>query len=119
MYTDPHREHQTRYVIQRYVHRPLLINGRKFDIRVWVFIDANLQCYLFKEGYLRLSGYNYSVTKESISNVFIHLTNNAIQKNSDAYGTYEQGNQLSFADFRKHLDEKTAIKYEEIVHRMR
>jgi hypothetical protein len=35
----------------------------------------------------------------------VHLTNNAIQKNSKSYGQFEDGNQLSFNDFQKYLDE--------------
>ena len=75
-------------MIQKYISNPLFINKRKFDIRVWVLIDTNFHSYFFKEGYLRLSGYEYSLTKEELSNLYIHLTNNAIQKNSPVYGAH-------------------------------
>ena len=68
------------FVIQKYVERPLLINNRKFDIRVWVLVTHSLNVYFFKEGYIRTSAETYST--ENIDNYFIHLTNNAIQKNS-------------------------------------
>lgn len=35
----------------------------------------------------------------------MHLTNNAIQKNSEKYGLYEEGNQLTFDDFDKYFAE--------------
>lgn len=35
-------------------------------------------CYLFDEGYIRMSSYKYTVEEEQIDNLAIHLTNNAI-----------------------------------------
>lgn len=43
------------FVIQKYIERPLLIDGRKFDIRLWVLVSIDMKCYLFKEGYVRTS----------------------------------------------------------------
>lgn len=34
----------------------------------------------------------------------IHLTNDAIQKKSEDYGKYENGNKISFSDFQRYLD---------------
>ena len=34
----------------------------------------------------------------------IHLTNDAVQKKSEDYGKYENGNKISFSDFQKYLD---------------
>jgi hypothetical protein len=48
-----------------------------------------------------MSSEQYSTT--DISNYFIHLTNNAVQKYSKEYGQFESGNQMSFASFRRIL----------------
>jgi len=56
-----------------------------------------------REGYIRTSCAFYNT--EDTENRFVHLTNNAIQKYSDNYGKYEDGNQLSYASFQKYLDE--------------
>lgn len=89
------REHS--FVIQKYIERPLLIRGRKFDIRMWVLVTQSLDVLIFREGYIRMSSEQYRA--DDISNVFVHLTNNAIQKYSENYGAQESGNQLSLAQF--------------------
>ena len=89
------------FIIQKYIERPLLANQRKFDIRVWVALTHDLDVYFFREGYLRTSSQPYSMNAQNLDDDFVHLTNNAIQKNSPEYGCHEDGNQLSFADFKK------------------
>ena len=91
------------FVIQKYIEKPLLIKGRKFDIRVWALVTNNLDIYFFKEGYLRTSSEEF--TLGNTDNYFIHLTNNAVQKYSSNYGQFENGNQLSFPWFQKYLEE--------------
>ena len=83
------------------MERPLLIHNRKFDIRVWTLITQNMNMYYFKEGYIRTSTEVYST--DNIDNYFIHLTNNSIQKNSEHYGMFESGNQLSYKDLNKFI----------------
>lgn len=40
----------------------------------------------------------------------IHLTNDAVQKKSEDYGKYENGNKISFGDFQKYLDNSVSDK---------
>lgn len=96
----------TQFIIQKYIEDPLLIKGRKFDIRVWVLVTQNLDCYFFKEGYIRTSSSQYTTDASALANDWVHLTNNAIQKHNPTYGDFEDGNQMSFAEFRKYLKEK-------------
>ena len=56
----------------------MLINKRKFDIRVWVLVTQEMDAYFFREGYLRTSSSEYSTAKEKLDNDYIHLTNNAV-----------------------------------------
>ena len=51
-----------------------------------------------REGYIRTSSENFDLSLSEKDNYFIHLTNNAIQKNNENYGKFENGNQLSFED---------------------
>ena len=49
------------FVIQKYLERPLLIKKRKFDIRLWVLVTHDMKCFLFKEGYIRMSSREYTL----------------------------------------------------------
>lgn len=80
------------FVVQKYLERPLLINNRKFDIRLWVLVTHDNKVFLFKEGYIRTSSFEYDASPESIDKPFIHLTNNAVQRFNDSYGAFEEGN---------------------------
>jgi hypothetical protein len=54
------------------------------------------KCYLFKEGYIRMSSHPFTISQESIDQPFVHLTNNAVQQYDQDYGKREEGNILSF-----------------------
>ena len=73
----------TSFVIQKYIEQPLLIDNYKFDIRIFVLLDQDMNVYMYREGYLRKSSEKYDL--DNIGNEFIHLTNNAIQKNCSIY----------------------------------
>jgi hypothetical protein len=62
-----------------------------------------MEVFFFKEGYLRTSSSEYSTDKTTLNNEYIHLTNNAVQKNAPNYGNFEDGNQLSFPYLRDYL----------------
>ena len=92
------------YIIQKYIEKPLLINKRKFDIRCYALVtcvNGILQAYFYKEGYLRTASKEFSL--RSVHDKFVHLTNDAIQKNSEDYGKFEAGNKLSYSDFQRFL----------------
>ena len=72
-------------IVQQYIERPLLIEGLKFDFRVYVVLRnvVNLKIYLFNEGLARLATVPYTPPNEqNLSQVMQHLTNYAINKKS-------------------------------------
>ena len=103
-----HRE----WVVQRYIHNPLLYKGRKFDIRVFVLLVSRgsgkkLECHVFNDGYLRTSSHKFSLDPNKLSDQLMHLTNDGIQcKNEKEYGKHEEGNKLSYMEFNDWLVKK-------------
>lgn len=63
----------------------MLIDSRKFDIRVYGLVTQNQEYYFFQEGYIRTSSHKFDINS---TNYYAHLTNNAIQKNSKNYGEF-------------------------------
>ena len=73
-------------VISRYISNPLLINGHKFDLRIYVVVTSYepLRVYVFKEGLARFASESYS-TKLNKNNKFIHLTNYSLNKKNEKF----------------------------------
>jgi Tubulin-tyrosine ligase family len=92
------------FVVQKYMEVPLLINKRKFDIRVWALVTHEGKAFVFREGYIRTSSEEYNLNATDITKDSIHLTNNAVQKNMENYGRYEEGNILAFSHLQAYLD---------------
>ena len=97
------KKKEVNFIIQKYIEKPLLIHNRKFDIRIWVLITQKMECYMFKEGYIRTSSSIFRIDLTDIDNKFVHLTNNAIQKDGKDYSKFEDGNQISFFQFHKYM----------------
>ena len=51
----------TQWVVQKYIERPLLIGGRKFDIRSYVLLAPDHKVYMFRESYVRTSSTPFDI----------------------------------------------------------
>jgi hypothetical protein len=75
-------------VVQIYIEKPYLMEKMKFDLRLYVLVTGTnpLRVYLSKEGLARLSTKMYDeVDDENIEDMMMHLTNYAINKNSNKF----------------------------------
>jgi len=69
-------------VLKRYLMNPLLLDGYKFDLRIYVLVTSfqPLEAFIYREGFARMSSEKFSTNPEDIKNKTIHLTNSSIQK---------------------------------------
>ncbi|XP_027253046.1 tubulin polyglutamylase TTLL4 isoform X3 [Cricetulus griseus] len=74
-------------LVQRYLHKPYLISGSKFDLRIYVYVTSYdpLRIYLFSDGLVRFASCKYSPSMKSLSNKFMHLTNYSVNKKNVEY----------------------------------
>ena len=96
-------------MIQKYLEKPLLYQGRKFDIRMWVMFMTNREneVYIFKEGHLKASSLKYNPDSKDL---FVHLTNYSVQKHNMYFSSIEIGNEIPFYALQRELDKKKSGK---------
>ena len=88
-------------ILQKYIEKPLLYNGRKFDTRFWVLLTHKMEIYLFKEGHLKATSFNFSLEN---TDLYVHLTNYSVQKYSDKFEIYEDGNEISLSELQNSIN---------------
>ena len=72
------------YVVQKYLKKPALYDGHKYDFRLYVLVTSVISpitIFLFQDGLVRLASKSYDYNK-NFDNPFIHLTNYSLNKNN-------------------------------------
>ena len=71
-------------MVSKYIADPYLINGLKFDLRLYVVITSfePLRIYLYEEGLVRFASEKYSDSKD---NKFAYLTNYSVNKKNEKF----------------------------------
>lgn len=98
-------------IVCKYIANPLLIDGFKFDIRLYVCVTSYdpLCIYLFEEGLTRFATVKYEKSNRHIRNQCMHLTNYSVNKKSDDYvknddpDVEDYGNKWSLGAFLRYL----------------
>jgi hypothetical protein len=112
MFDSNKKQKPNNLIIQKYLESPLLYNGRKFDIRIWVLFtylgkDNAYNVYVFKEGHLKACSDEFNINSD---NLFIHLTNYSVQKHNVNFSKSEIGNEISFKMFQDELNRQKSGK---------
>jgi len=81
----PQKNSSHNYVVSEYVGNPLLLNGYKFDMRIYVAITSvnPLRFYMYEEGLARFATCKYdqeAAVGGGQKSKFMHLTNYSINK---------------------------------------
>ncbi|GLV38952.1 Tubulin tyrosine ligase-like 5 [Carabus blaptoides fortunei] len=72
-------------IVQRYIEKPLLIGGYKFDLRLYVCVPSYhpVTIYMYREGLTRFGTDKFSLN--DLRNPFRHLTNSSLNKLGPGY----------------------------------
>lgn len=98
-------------IISKYVQNPFLINGLKFDLRLYVLIASMdpWRIYIYNEGLVRFAVEEYDTAKDNTQR-HAHLTNFSLNKKNDKFvgntnaDLDDQGHKWSLAALTKHLE---------------
>ena len=76
-------------LVSRYIAHPLLLDGKKFDLRIFVAITSvePLRIYVHEHGIMRICSEKYTLDEKELQNKFVHLTNYAIQKRHKSFSS--------------------------------
>eukprot|EP00906_Rhabdomonas_costata_P035421 RCo049757 len=104
-------------VAQRYVSRPMLINGFKFDIRMYAAVTCfdPLRIYIHEEGLVRFATEPYSRSTGQLGNRFMHLTNFSVNKKSARFAANTNadaddcGSKWSLSALWRHMEEQHGV----------
>ncbi|XP_047232633.1 tubulin polyglutamylase ttll6 isoform X1 [Girardinichthys multiradiatus] len=94
-------------ICQVYISKPFIIDGYKFDLRVYALVTScdPFSIFIFKEGLARFCTTKYNEpTQGNLDNVCMHLTNYSINKNSENFVRDEDfGSKRKLSNLNTHL----------------
>ncbi|XP_068454763.1 protein polyglycylase TTLL10 [Clinocottus analis] len=101
-----HRQPQAR-IVQHYIQRPLLLKGKKFDVRSYLLIACTAPYVVFFcHGYVRLTCDLYDPSSNNLS---AHLTNQYMQKKNPLYSQLKEDTVWSMESFNAYVNDRFRV----------
>ena len=98
-------------VVQEYIERPLLVNERKFDVRLYLLVTSlePLKVFLYQDGIVSICSEEYSSEAASQLSKVAHLTNYSVNKTHQSFSLNNQRRSLS--DLRRELEREQGLDW--------
>uniref|UniRef100_H3D3P7 Tubulin tyrosine ligase-like family, member 7 n=1 Tax=Tetraodon nigroviridis TaxID=99883 RepID=H3D3P7_TETNG len=102
----PAQEH---FIVQEYLDKPFLMEGYKFDLRIYILVTScdPLRIFLYKDGLVRMGTEKYHApTEANLSQLYMHLTNYSVNKHNENFErdeTVDKGSKRSVSWFTEFL----------------
>ncbi|XP_068607168.1 protein polyglycylase TTLL10 [Brachionichthys hirsutus] len=94
-------------IVQHYIQRPLLLKGKKFDVRSFLLIACTApHMVFFRHGYVRLTCDLYDPSSDNLS---AHLTNQYMQKKNPHYSQLKEDTVWSMETFNAYINERDQV----------
>lgn len=102
------RFHKTQArIVQQYIQNPLLLKGKKFDVRSFLFIACTAPYMVFfRHGYVRLTCDLYDPNS---NNLTAHLTNQYMQKKNPLYSQLKEDTVWSMESFNTYVNDRFQV----------
>ncbi|XP_061540462.1 tubulin polyglutamylase TTLL7 isoform X4 [Phycodurus eques] len=102
----PAQEH---FIVQEYLEKPFLMEGYKFDLRIYILVTScdPLRIFLYNDGLVRMGTEKYHAPSEAnLSQLYMHLTNYSVNKHNENFErdeTVNKGSKRSISWFTQFL----------------
>uniref|UniRef100_A0A665WFK0 Tubulin tyrosine ligase-like family, member 7 n=1 Tax=Echeneis naucrates TaxID=173247 RepID=A0A665WFK0_ECHNA len=102
----PAQEH---FIVQEYLDKPFLMEGYKFDLRIYILVTScdPLRIFLYNDGLVRMGTEKYHAPSEAnLSQLYMHLTNYSVNKHNENFErdeTVDKGSKRSISWFTEFL----------------
>lgn len=106
-------------IVSKYIWNPFLINGLKFDLRIYILLMSilPLRIYIYDEGLARFATEKYFVGQPFQTSKYMHLTNYSVNKLSKNFIQNDdplcdnKGNKWSLTGLRKFFADNVRKNY--------
>ncbi|RXN00019.1 Tubulin polyglutamylase TTLL7 [Acipenser ruthenus] len=100
---------QDHFIVQEYLDKPFLMEGYKFDLRIYILVTScdPLRIFLYNDGLVRMGTEKYHTPSDTnLSQLYMHLTNYSVNKHNENFErdeTADKGSKRSISWFTEFL----------------